>query len=330
VLPRVLVADDDPTTVFLVASALRDEFEVVTVSSGAAALEQAETTAFDLFLLDVGLPDFDGFEVCRRLKQQPHLAEVPVIFVTAHDQLDDETLGFAVGAVDYIAKPIQSSLVRARVRTHVELKRSRDALLRLAMVDGLTGIANRRSFDETIAREWRRRQRVSRWLSLALVDVDHFKQFNDRYGHLAGDECLKIIARSLVDGVRRAGEIAARYGGEEFAVLLPDADPDVMREAMRRLLQRVPFVHVSSDDSGSRQLVTVSAGALSMLVPRGEAETLALAAADALLYEAKASGRNCCVHQDCSSGRKTLIPGTRHDETQRAHDLSCNPASNSP
>jgi diguanylate cyclase (GGDEF)-like protein len=323
VLPRVLVADDDPTTVLLISSALRGEYEVVVASSGAAALERADAFEFDLFLLDVGLPDFDGFEVCRRLKERPHAAQVPVIFVTAHDQTADEARGFAVGAVDYIAKPIRSALVRARVRTHVDLKRSRDALLRLAMVDGLTGIANRRSFDEAISREWRRGQRkqTSCWMSLALVDVDHFKQFNDKHGHLAGDECLKSIARALAGTARRAGEVAARYGGEEFAVLLPDVDPAGMADSMQKLMYRTAFVYTPAGQLGVRHAVTVSVGAFSILVPRDETEMSALAVADTLLYEAKASGRNCCVHQECGPESKTVIPGPGFKDLEPVADL---------
>src|SRR5205085_1557484 len=149
-------------------------------------------------------------------------------------------------------------------------------------------IANRRSFDEALRREWRRGQRASRWLSLALIDVDHFKQFNDCFGHLTGDECLKAIAGSLVESARRAGEVAARYGGEEFALLLPDTDPEMMQDAARKLLHRVAFIHTSSDTPDVRLIVTVSIGALSLVVPREETEMSALAAADLLLYEAKA------------------------------------------
>ena len=150
VLPRILVADDDRMTVLIIAAALRGEFDVVIVSTGAEVLERAAAGDFDLILLDVMMPDLDGFEVCRRLANHPHTAKIPVIFVTALEETADEAHGFAVGGVDYITKPIRPAVVRARVRTHVELKRSRDALERLAAVDPLTGIANRRAFDSAI------------------------------------------------------------------------------------------------------------------------------------------------------------------------------------
>jgi diguanylate cyclase (GGDEF)-like protein len=301
VLSRILVADDDRTTVLIIAAALRGEFDVVVVSTGAEVLERATVGDIDLVLLDVMMPDLDGFEVCRRLKAHPHSMQIPVIFVTALEQTADEAQGFAVGAVDYITKPIRPSVVRARVHTHVELKRARDVLEQLASVDPLTGIANRRGFDAALHQEWRRSQRGSRWLSLALVDVDRFKQFNDRYGHLAGDERLRAIAASLVQCAQRAGEVAARYGGEEFALILPDVDPTMMQAVMRTLLSSVAVVGAAAGTAGADDIVTVSVGAISVIPARDAGEMLALAAADTLLYEAKALGRDCCVYQDLVS-----------------------------
>jgi diguanylate cyclase (GGDEF)-like protein len=307
VLPRILVADDDRTTIVLIVAALGDAFDVVVVSTGAEVLERAGKGDIDLVLLDVVMPDLDGFEVCRRLKDQPHGARIPVIFVTAREETADEAHGFAVGAVDYITKPIRPSVVRARVRTHVELKRTRDALEQLASVDPLTGIANRRRFDAAIHQEWRRSQRGSRWLSLALVDVDHFKQFNDRYGHLAGDERLRAIATSLVQSAQRAGELAARYGGEEFALVLPAVDPAMMQGIMRTLLTSVAGVRGAAATPGAHEIITISVGAITVLPPRDASETVALAAADTLLYEAKDRGRDCCVHQDLALQGKMVI-----------------------
>ncbi len=291
----------------VIAAALRGEFEVVVASTGAEVLDRAAAGDIDLILLDVMMPDLNGFEVCRRLSSNPQGARIPVIFVTSLEETEDEARGFEVGGVDYITKPIRSAVVRARARTHIELKRSRDALERLAAVDTLTGIANRRGFDHAIHQEWLRSQRSGRWLSLALVDVDHFKQFNDRYGHLAGDERLRSIARSLAESARRAGELAARYGGEEFALILPDVDPAAMKTIMSQVLNSVAVVLPSAIASGAHEIVTVSVGAISVVAPRDANETTAVAASDALLYEAKAAGRDCCVHQDLASLDKTNI-----------------------
>jgi diguanylate cyclase (GGDEF)-like protein len=307
VLPRILVADDDRVTVLLISAALRGEFDVVVATTGAEVLELAAAGNFDLVLLDVMLPDLDGFEVCRRLTHQLQGARVPVIFVTSLDQTADETRGFEAGGVDYITKPIRPSVVQARVRTHIELKRSRDALERLAAVDPLTGIANRRGFDDAMQLEWRRSQRSSRWLSVAMVDADQFKRFNDRYGHLAGDERLRSIATALAGCAQRAGEVSARYGGEEFALILPDAEPAIMQSLLHTLLCNVAFVHPSAATAGAREVKTVSVGAISVIAPRDADETSALAAADALLYEAKGSGRDCCVYQDLATRQKWTI-----------------------
>jgi diguanylate cyclase (GGDEF)-like protein len=307
VLPRILVADDDRVTVLLISAALRGEFDVVVATTGAEVLELAAAGNFDLVLLDVMLPDLDGFEVCRRLTHQLQGARVPVIFVTSLDQTADETRGFEAGGVDYITKPIRPSVVQARVRTHIELKRSRDALERLAAVDPLTGIANRRGFDDAMQLEWRRSQRSSRWLSVAMVDADQFKRFNDRYGHLAGDERLRSIATALAGCAQRAGEVSARYGGEEFALILPEVDPAKMQGVMRQLLNRVAVVHPSATSPGAQEIITVSVGAISLVASRDATERSAVAAADALLYEAKASGRDRCIHEDMSTRTRTAI-----------------------
>ena len=231
-LPRILIADDDRTSLLVIAAALKGEFDVIAVTSGAEVLARAGAD-IDLVLLDVLMPGLDGFEVCRRLKSNPATATIPVIFVTGVEDTVEEARGFTLGGVDYITKPIRPPIVRARVRTHMELKRARDLLEQLASVDPLTGVGNRRRFDAAIADEWRRTRRAGQWLSLAIVDVDHFKGFNDRYGHLAGDVCLQGVAASLVSSTRRAGDLVARYGGEEFGLILPEVEPAMMHGILR-------------------------------------------------------------------------------------------------
>ena len=182
---QVLIVDDQPANVDVLAEALGSEYEILVATTATRALELAPTA--DLILLDVLMPDLDGLEVCRRLKAADATRRIPVIFVTALEQTEDETQGFAAGAVDYIVKPINPAIVRARVRTHLELKAARDLLERLATIDALTGIANRRRFDEAVKDEWRRLSRSDRPITLAIADVDHFKAFNDRHGHAGGD-----------------------------------------------------------------------------------------------------------------------------------------------
>lgn len=299
--PRVLVADDQMSNILIVAAALKGEFDVVAAATGAEVLERADSD-IDLILLDVVMPGLDGFEICRRLKADPRTASIPVIFITGLEASSDETHGFEVGAVDYITKPIRPSIVRARVRTHVELKRARDTLEQLASVDPLTGVANRRRFDAALDDEWRRTSRAGRWLSVVMVDVDHFKAFNDRFGHPAGDVRLREIAAALARTARRAGDLVARYGGEEFGILLPEVAPPMMHVLARAMLASVAG---SAPDA-----VTISLGAVSIVPPHGLTSADAIATADRLLYEAKSGGRDRAVHLDLSTNEKQYITRT--------------------
>jgi len=300
--PRVLVADDVKANVLIVTSALEDDFEIVQATTGPAVLERVAAGDIDLVLLDVVMPGLDGFDVCRRIKENPATAHVPVIFVTMLEDTVEEAHGFEVGAVDYITKPIRPAIVRARVRTHVELKRTRDMLERLASVDSLTGVANRRRFDVALDEEWRRCQRTRSWLSLAVVDVDHFKQFNDRHGHLAGDARLRRIASSFSKYARRVGDLVARYGGEEFALILPGVDGDTMPQVLGHLMRGATEAGGPADDA-----VTVSVGAVSVVPARDAAARDAFAAADDLLYAAKKDGRDRAIHVSLANQTRTVV-----------------------
>ena len=192
---------------------------------------------FDLILLDVGLPDMDGFTVCRQLKDDARTREVPVIFLTSRNSAQDEVKGLEAGGIDYIAKPINPAILRARVNNHVELKHSRDALTQMARLDGLTGLSNRRTFDDMLDREWRRLARVGQHLSIIMFDVDHFKLFNDTYGHGAGDICLKKIAQCAVNALQRPADMvalmAARNSSRSCRTPRPSARPPSRRRSAR-------------------------------------------------------------------------------------------------
>jgi diguanylate cyclase (GGDEF)-like protein len=303
---RLLIVDDQPANVRLMASALAGEYDLCFATSGARALDLVRDGEVDLILLDVVMPEMDGLEVCRRLKADERTASIPVIFVTASGETADETRGFAAGGVDYITKPIQPPTVRARVRTHLELKQARDLLAQMAWLDGLTGIPNRRRFDASLEREWQRASRGGRALSIALLDVDFFKKFNDSQGHARGDECLRAVARALAAGSHRPGDVVARYGGEEFAVLLPETDAAGMRQLVLGLLERVEALAISHPGS-PHERVTISAGAVTLVPGREQAAATALEAADRLLYEAKAGGRAQAIHIDLEDGSRERI-----------------------
>jgi diguanylate cyclase (GGDEF)-like protein len=307
---RVLIVDDQPANVHTLAEVLREEYELFFATSGERALELAANGGLDLVLLDVVMPGLDGFEVCRRLSLDERTCAVPVIFVTARGEVGDETRGFDVGGVDYITKPISPPVVRARVRTHIELKEARDRLERLASLDGLTGIANRRRFDGRLDEEWRRALRAGHWLSLALVDVDYFKRYNDHYGHGRGDECLRAVARALAAVCRRPADLVARYGGEEFALILPQTDPAGACEIVAACLGQVRALALEHAGSDCDTHVTVSVGAVSLVPgdPHGASPSLELA--DKMLYEAKAGGRRSGIHLDvAASNKRTMSTG---------------------
>ena len=294
----ILIVDDAPSNLAVLTEALRSEYEVRIASSGAQALRLVEESAPDLILLDILMPDMDGYEVCRRFKARAATRNIPIIFLTAKGDVADETLGLALGAVDYIVKPVSVPIVQARVRTHVELKRRGDLLETLSMRDGLTGIANRRRFDECLERAWRHGMRCATPLSVIMADIDDFKAYNDAYGHMAGDVCLKNVARALAGVLRRPGELAARFGGEEFAMVLEDtslAGAQHLAEAMRLTVRALDMAHAGSR---AAPIVTVSLGVASVVPVGGLSPEALLHSADRMLYQAKQAGRDR-VAADC-------------------------------
>ena len=290
---RILIVDDIPDNIRVLSRMLVDDgHQVSAATNGRAALKLAASCAPDLILLDVMMPEMDGYQVCAALKADPLLKAIPVIFITALTDTEDETRGLALGAVDYIAKPFKEAIVRLRVRTHLELKRQRDLLSQLSHLDGLTGIPNRRAFDERLDREWRRALRAGEHLAAAMVDIDHFKEYNDAHGHLAGDDCLRRVAEALAAGLERAGDFIARYGGEEFICLLTGVDDQgtaVVAERLRADIESLRLPHGASPVS---PWVTVSVGAAIRRPTQETAPSEVVAAADLQLFTAKRLGRN--------------------------------------
>ncbi|HEY2815745.1 MAG TPA: diguanylate cyclase [Casimicrobiaceae bacterium] len=290
--PLLLIADDEPVNLKLLVDGLRDDFRIRIATDGETALAIAgDEEPPDLILLDVMMPRLDGYEVCRLLKQQDATRDIPVIFVTGVSDEEGETHGLELGAVDYIAKPINLRITRARILTHLKLKQAQEHLAQLSQIDGLTEIANRRRFDEALHVEWRRNLRMGTPLAVLMADIDYFKQYNDMHGHLAGDDCLKRVALAFTGAMRRPTDLTARYGGEEFVALLADTDSEGawrVADAMRRKVEQLMIAHGAS----SHPCVTVSCG-IAVAVPsdNSSAEELVMRA-DRKLYEAKAAGRN--------------------------------------
>lgn len=294
---RVLVVDDQDVLLQSMVALFGGDHDVALATRGEQVLPLAIQQQPDLILLDVVMPDVSGYDVCRRLKAHPQTRDIPVIFLTGMSDAGSEALGFGLGAVDFIAKPFHAEVVRARVRTHLTLKRQRDLLRSWVFVDGLTGIANRRHFDERLQTEWGRAERTGKPLSLLLVDVDRFKNFNDRLGHQAGDDCLRLVARAVTAAIRRPGDLAARYGGEEFVCLLPDTDEAGAVSLAEAVRQRVPAeVAAAGLREPAWPRVTVSIGVATVPDAHHRSAADLLFQADHNLYRAKAGGRDAVCH----------------------------------
>jgi len=290
---RILIVDDAPENIRILAQALKTDYKTTFATAGAQAIKFAMSEEPpDLILLDIMMPEMDGYEVCRRLKAEHKTKNIPVIFITAMNQEEDETKGLDIGAVDYIIKPFSMAIVKARVRTHLELKRHRDILENLSSLDGLTAIPNRRRFDEVLQTEWRHCMRESSPLSLVMIDIDYFKNFNDTRGHQAGDDCLKRVAKALANSVKRPMDIVARYGGEEFAAILPKTDRDGAVFVAETMRDNIESLNISHPNSPVADYVTISLGSATVLPDNRSDSDILVKAADDALFQAKREGRN--------------------------------------
>jgi len=290
--PQLLLVDDVRANLLLLAKVLGQDYECRLAADGAAALDQALVNPPDLILLDVLMPGMNGYEVCRRLKGEPRTMNIPVIFLTTLSDEEDEKAGLEAGAIDYIAKPFRLPIVKARVRNHLELKRRGDLLENLAGLDGLTGIANRRRFDETLATEWHRAQRAKSSVAIILLDIDFFKPYNDHYGHPQGDDCLRRVAGGLTTTLRRAADFLARYGGEEFVAILADCEMTEALAVAEQMRERIAELAIPHGYSRTASYVTISLGVAARVPELTDVAPDLVATADAALYQAKRAGRN--------------------------------------
>jgi diguanylate cyclase (GGDEF)-like protein len=335
---NILLVDDDPATIQLLGRMLADVGNLRFATSGEDALRLAHESAPDLVLLDAELPGMSGFQILEELKADSVLADVPVIIVTSHSEPAFELTGFELGAADFIAKPVSAPLVVARVKTQLRVKRIADELRRIAMIDALTGVANRRSFDDALEHEWRRAQRAGDALALLMIDVDHFKSFNDRYGHPAGDACLRAVAQALLGTSLRPADLVARYGGEEFVVLLPQTPRAGAEHVAHSVLDAVEALTIRHDASSAARHVTVSMGVACYddasecwTAPSADSRAAGLGprhspldlvrAADMALYHAKRSGRAQAMLLDiCDVDAPQVARCARRPSTGREPD----------
>jgi len=314
--PKVLIVDDVPLNLELQKTYLASSgYQVVVATDGEEALQKVESEKPDLVLLDVMMPKLNGFEVCQILKNDPRTQFIPVILVTALQDVEDRVRGIEAGADDFISKPFNKMELMARVKSLLRIKFLHDELeekiaqlneakLRmeqLAVTDGMTQLYNYRYFREQLSMEMNRAIRHNLALSLLMLDIDFFKNYNDQHGHPAGDMVLCTIADLIRSNLRKI-DIAARYGGEEFAVILPETDDKaaaIVAEKIRRLVEETPIPNEETQPNGK---LTVSIGVATFpLDARNEDELVEVA--DRRLYKAKALGRNRVV---CREGEPKL------------------------
>jgi diguanylate cyclase (GGDEF)-like protein len=327
----ILVVDDTLANVQLLSRMLTEYgYKVRKVLNGKMALMGVQTAPPDLILLDVNMPEISGYEVCQQIKANEATQNIPVIFISALDEAADKVKAFSVGGADYITKPFQVAEVLARVehqlmlrelqqqlreqnvllqkkiyeheRTLYELEKAKtalqqanDELQRLAIMDDLTQVANRRHFYDYLSQEWKRALREQNFISLLLCDVDHFKRYNDASGHQAGDRCLQQVAQAIQSALHRPSDLVARYGGEEFTVILPATDAigaKHIAQTMQTTLRQLQMLH---PDSSVSAFVTLSIGVACIIPSAHESPDALVALADQALYAAKELGRNCIV-----------------------------------
>ncbi len=314
-LPRVLVVEDNDLERLLIRHRLRpDCVELIEAADGASGLALARSCLPDLILLDLDLPDLSGFEVIHQLKEDPATRSIPVIFVSAFGTTDVKVRALDLGAIDFVTKPFDPAELKARLRVSLRLRFQQDLLEKRAHLDALTGLANRMALRERLDADWASCRRRSAPLSLLIVDVDHFKRINDRFGHASGDEALRRVADAL-RAVARAGDLVARYGGEEFVLLAPDCDLLGGLGLAERAREQVEALRLAFDATPLVLTASVGVATAASASPDDPEPEALFDRADRALYEAKSSGRNAVWAWDPAPSRpvRALSLGTLTD-----------------
>jgi diguanylate cyclase (GGDEF)-like protein len=304
----ILVVDDTAANLGVMAELLEAQgFRVIVAQDGSEAMQRAHRVHPDLVLMDVMMPGVDGFQVCRELKAADDTRSIPVIFMSALGDQRSKVEGFEAGGVDYVTKPLEMAEVLMRVRTHLQLRAMQLRLEALSISDALTGLANRRRFDEVLRTEWLRALRGHHSVGMVMIDIDVFKSYNDHYGHMGGDRCLRAVAGALQTAIRCDLDLAARYGGEEFAIVLPDCDTAGAAQVARRAHEAVLELREPHTGSPSGH-VTISAGAAALIPVDDAGAAQLIEVADQALYAAKEQGRNQII---VAGGRHSIAAGAR-------------------
>jgi diguanylate cyclase (GGDEF)-like protein len=287
-----MIVDDENINLAILSQILSPEFDLVTAMNGQDALKRAEKNQPDLILLDIVMPDMSGFDVLRKLKSSGATKDIPVIIITGRNNADDEEKAFLLGAVDYMTKPFNNTIVMARVKTRLQMVRQTRTIDRMSMEDALTGLPNRHSFDNHMEMEWKRAIREKKPLSLLIVDIDRFKAYNDAYGNIQGDELLKAVATVFPKSVRRPADLSARINGEEFAVILPDTAWESALLIAENIRKTIKATILPTVDGKTHTFVTVSIGLVTKTPRVNDTISDFFNLADGSMYEAKRAGRD--------------------------------------
>ncbi|MCI8294750.1 MAG: diguanylate cyclase [Lachnospiraceae bacterium] len=293
-MEKILVIDDSPVQSGFLSSILADDYESTICHTAEEGLEAAKEGGYSLILLDVIMPGMDGFALLQELKGTEITRHVPVILITSLSDVQYEERGLLLGAVDYITKPFKPVIVKARVNTHIQLYHYQMQFKERAMIDELTGVANRRRYEDESASRWREAIRFQIPFSICMFDIDKFKLYNDTFGHPAGDKVITAVAQTAASHFHRSTDLFARYGGEEFVAVFLGEQGASAFEFMKTVRQSVEDLHIPHNSPVS-PWVTISVGGVTLTPRRGDKLADNLKLADTMLYEAKRAGRNQVV-----------------------------------
>lgn len=296
-MEKILIVDDSLLQATQLKAIIDDEYDVTIAQTAEDGLRRASDEDFSLILLDVVMPEMDGFTLLKKLQEEIITQSVPVILITSLSDVANEQHGLILGAVDYITKPYIPLIVKARVNTHVKLYQYRRQIEEQSMTDQLTGVANRRRYDRYSLAKWNEAARLQVPFSICMFDIDHFKMYNDTFGHPAGDRVIAAIAKTISSHLKRSTDFVARYGGEEFVAISMGDPSQKVFEHLQKVRQAIEDLHIPHNPDAS-EWVTVSVGGVTVVPETRSAYDVYLKIADTMLYDAKKHGRNRVVWAD--------------------------------
>ncbi len=293
-MDKILIIEDSRAQAEYLKSILGTDYEVTICLAGEEGFRKAKAEAFSLIFLDIIMPDVDGFSLLRRLQETILTKYTPVILVSGLADVQHEEKGLTLGAVDYITKPFSPITVRARANIHIKLHHYQMQFMQQATMDQLTGVANRRRYENDSILKWREAIRLGLSFSVCMFDIDKFKMYNDTFGHPAGDKVISAVAKTASSFLQRSTDFFGRYGGEEFVAILIGNDAKSAFEFLKTIRQAVEDLHIPHDPSVA-PWVTISIGGVTLLPKDGDRYEDYLKIADNMLYKAKHNGRNMVV-----------------------------------